>query len=570
MSLTGSDYDQIAKRFSFLYPNDAVDDHVTRLQNLISKYGNIKPRPQHKHHYSHKDVYLITYADSLQSEGMYPLEALHEFMKDQFGSLISSIHILPFFPYSSDDGFSVIDYRKVREDLGNWDHVTRLSKDYRVMADLVINHVSSESEYFKSFLSGSDDTQNFFHLMNPDDDVHMVTRPRSSPLLTPVATNRGVYYMWTTFSPDQVDVNFSNPNVLFEFMDILLFYLSKGVRVIRLDAVAFLWKKKGTPSIHLKETHEVVKLIRDVVGTIAPETIIITETNVPHKENISYFGDGDEAHMVYNFSLPPLLYHAIITQNASYLKEWSNNLSTPPEGCTYFNFAASHDGIGVRPLEGLVPPEELQKVVEAVEKRGGYVSYKENSDGTKSPYELNITYFDAFKDIHYNNSRDIQIRRFICSQALMMSFRGVPAIYIHSLLGTENDSSRVAQTGQPRAINRKKWELEELQKKLQRPTSHHARLLRLWKRLLHIRKNEPAFDPQGGKKVMDTPPELFSMWRTSPSGTDRLLIVANVTSEAVSWNAPFRWSRAAELISGQMLHSTELELQPWQIMWIKY
>lgn len=570
MSLTEQDYKQIAQRFSFLYPKDEPDKHVTRLQDLIRKYGNIKPRPNQKHHYSHKDVYLITYGDSLKAEGKYPLEALHDFMDDQFGALISSIHILPFFPYSSDDGFSVIDYRKVREDLGNWDHVTKLSKKYRVMADLVINHVSSESEYFKSFLNGSSETNDFFHLMSPDDDVKMVTRPRSTPLLTPVATNRGLYHMWTTFSPDQVDVNFSNPDVLFEFMDILLFYLSKGIRVIRLDAVAFLWKKKGTPSIHLAETHEVVKLIRDVVETIAPETIIITETNVPHKENISYFGDGDEAHMVYNFSLPPLLYHAIITQNATYLKEWSANLSTPPEGCTYFNFAASHDGIGVRPLEGLVPPEELQKVVSAVEERGGYVSYKENSDGTKSPYELNITYFDAFKDIHYNNNRDIQIRRFICSQALMMSFRGVPAIYIHSLLGTENDTSGVAETGHARSINRKKWNLEEFQKKLQRPTSHHARLFRLWKRLLHIRKNEPAFDPQGGKKVMDTPPELFSMWRTSPSGTDRLLIVANVSSSAVTWNAPFRWSKAAELISGKLLYSTELDLKPWQIMWIKY
>ncbi|MCH8567709.1 MAG: sugar phosphorylase [Balneolales bacterium] len=568
MKLEQSVKEKISERLSYLYQVPA-DDLLRRLTNLIQKYGTIKPAPEFKKHYSHKDVYVITYGDSITSKERTPLQELHKFLKSNFSGLINNVHILPFFPFSSDDGFSVIDYRKVREDLGEWNDVTNMSRDFTVMSDLVINHVSSESSYFKNFLAGSGYGKDFFHLIDPDENVRMVTRPRSTPLLSPIQTNHGTYYLWTTFSPDQVDVNFSNPDVLFEFIDILLFYLSKGVRVIRLDAVAFLWKKKGTSCIHLEETHQVVKLIRDVVESVAPETILITETNVPHKENISYFGDGDEAHMVYNFSLPPLLYHAIITQNATYLTKWSRELTPPPEGCTYFNFASSHDGIGVRPLEGLVPDDEFQKVILAAQKRGGHVSYKENPDGSKSPYELNITYFDAFKDVE-EGSLDIQIRKFICSQALMMSFRGVPAVYIHSLLGTQNDHEGVAKTGILRSINRRKWDAEEIYELLNNPESHHYKVFKAWKKLLKVRTTEPAFDPQGGKRVLETPESLFSMWRTSPEGSHRLLVVANVTSKPVEWNAPFRWNSATDLISGKRIGSTLLNLKPWQVCWIKY
>ncbi len=566
--LSDSARKRLGKRLQFLYGSNA-NQLTDRLQELLTSYGSIKPRRRKKNYYSHRDVFVITYGDSINHPSKYPLQALHEFMDEHFRGLISNIHILPFFPFSSDDGFSVIDYRKVREDLGDWKHITSMSENYGVMADLVINHVSSESDYFKNFLKGNGNGSNFFHLVDPNENVRMVTRPRSSPLITPVATNRGIYYLWTTFSPDQVDVNFSNPDVLFEFLDILLFYLSKGIRIIRLDAVAFLWKKMGTSCIHLKETHEVVKLIRDVVEAMAPETIIITETNVPHKENISYFGDGDEAHMVYNFSLPPLLYHAIITENASYLTQWSSELSTPPRGCTYFNFAASHDGIGVRPLEGLVPPDEFDKVVKAAERRGGHISYKENPDGTKSPYELNITYFDAFKDLK-NNDVKIQIRKFLCSQALMMSFRGIPAVYIHSLIGTHNDHRGVAETGMARSINRRKWDVDELNEKLNDTESPHHIVFNAWKKLLKIRTGEPAFDPQGGKQVLETPSELFAMWRTSPDGAHRLVVVANVSTKEVEWTVPFRIGRATELITGEPVSSPHLKLGPRQVCWIKY
>lgn len=563
----------LKKRLDFIYPDLDTNELTQRLTGLIHSYAGLQSKngTTKKKYYSHKDLFVIAYGDSVRDQQQYPLQALHGFMNEHFSDLIKNLHILPFFPFSSDDGFSVIDYREIREDLGNWDHITALSKDYRLMADLVINHVSSESSYFKDFLEGSGPGANFFHVVDPNANVRMVTRPRSTPLLSPIATKMGIYHIWTTFSADQVDVNFGNPDVLFEYMDILLFYLEKGVRVIRLDAVAFLWKKVGTSCIHLPETHEVVKLIRDVVDIIAPDTILITETNVPHKENISYFGDGDEAHMVYNFSLPPLLYHAIITQNASYLSDWSKNLSTPPEGCTYFNFAASHDGIGVRPLEGLVPDEEFNKIINAAVKRGGYVSYKENGDGTKSPYELNITYFDAFKDIKTDDI-SVQIRKFLCSQTLMLSFRGVPAVYIHSLLGTQNDYDNVAKTGMARSINRRKWDIDDLNEKLQNPDSHHSIILDSWKKLLKIRISEPSFDPQGGKKVLDSPSEIFAMWRNAPGNGDQVIIIGNVTENPLTWEVPAEYdvSQASDLISGEKIKNQTISLQPWQVMWVKF
>lgn len=545
---------------------------VEKIEKLIKQYSfsNGQSRQKKRALYSHKDVFLITYGDSIRNETDPPLSVLERFMDDYLQDMINSLHILPFFPYSSDDGFSVIDYKVVHEKLGDWHHIESLASKYKLMGDLVINHISSQSEWFSDFMNNRLPGMNYFHSMNPDSNLRNVTRPRSSPLLTPVLTKSGVQHVWTTFSPDQVDVNFSNPSVLLEYIDILLFYLSKGIKVIRLDAVAYLWKKQGTTCIHLNETHLVVKLLRLISEYVEPESILITETNVPHKENISYFGDGDEAHMVYNFSLPPLLLHAILTGNASYLSKWSKSLTPPPPGCTYFNFTATHDGIGVRPLEGLVPKNQFDLVVKSVTDRGGMVSYKRNSDGTESPYELNIAYFDAFAE-PIGNTRDEQIKRFMCSQALMLSFRGVPAIYIHSLTGTFNYHKGVRDTGMKRTINRMKWDENYLKSLLDDPHSVSAKVLNIWRKLLSVRRAEPAFDPQGGKKVLTSPPELFAMWRSSSDEMHQIIIVGNVSRRSVSWQIPIHWKRAKDLISGQEIDNNEqITLDPWQVMWLKY
>lgn len=544
------------QRFRSLYGKRA-DHCFRRLVYLLGRYGvgrRDEPIARDVDQFDEQDAVLISYGDMIYDREDYKLADLCNFLNEYVQEAVSVLHILPFFPYSSDEGFSVKDYREVREDLGDWnsieavttrfdehiqqytayegDYVTNqlMQANYDVMADLVINHVSRESSWFQDFLSGIQPTKNYFITVDPETDLSKVTRPRSTPLLTPVRNREGKVYVWTTFSNDQIDLDFSNPDVLFEFLDILLFYISKGISVIRLDAIAYLWKEIGTSCIHLPETHDIVKLIREFVELVAPHVTIITETNVPHEENISYFGEGDEAHMVYQFSLPPLLLHAILNENASYLTEWAKTLDEPPEDCLYFNFTASHDGIGVRPLEGLVPEEEFEQLVQSTKERGGYVSYKTDEDGNESPYELNITYFDAFKDIE-NGDPELQIRRFMCSQIIMLSLKGLPGIYLHSLTATSNYTEGVDQGDDKRAINRKRWGLEELKSRLQDEESTTAQVFYRYRSLLNIRRQHPAFDPHGDQTVYDWKDELFVIFRESPDNGEAVLSVSNCSSD---------------------------------------
>jgi sucrose phosphorylase len=392
-------------------------------------------------------------------------------------------------------------------------------------------------------------------------------------VLTPVHTEEGEKFVWTTFSDDQIDVNFSNPELLFRYIDIFLFYISNGLSLIRLDAVAYIWKELGTSCIHLPETHEIVKMMRTIVDHYAPETTLITETNVPHKENISYFGDGDEAHMVYQFSLPPLLLHAILTENAEYLTNWAKSLKPLPKNCTYFNFTASHDGIGVRPLEGLVPDEEFHALVEGMKKRGGFVSEKQNSDGSLSPYELNITYFDAFSD--YNGSQSIQERRYICSQLIMLSLQGVPGIYFHNLTATRNNMRGVSITGRYRTINRRKWKYDELVDLLNDPDTNTYRIFNRYKDILMKRNEHPAFHPFGSQKVYEIGSDLFCILREDPANIERILVVANLKNKKITkslgdLDLPIeKHSKYDDVISGQTcIKRSELTLDACQVAWL--
>lgn len=364
---------------------------------------------------SEADSVLITYGDQVQREGEAPLQTLHHVLNDTIKGVINTVHILPFFPYSSDDGFSVIDYYAVNPALGTWDDVRDMSTDFKLMFDAVFNHISAQSEWFKAFLRQESPYDNYFVTVPEGTDLSAVVRPRALPLLTAFQTPNGEKLVWTTFSEDQIDLNFDNPQLLLDVLRILLFYVEQGASLIRLDAIAFLWKVPGTSSIHLEETHLVIQLMRDVLDMVAPQVVLITETNVPHEENISYFGDGsNEAQMVYNFALPPLVLHTLLTGNASKLSEWAGTLTQVGERTTFFNFTASHDGVGLRPATGLLNQKEVDALVEMVKAHGGLVSYRSQSDGSQVPYELNIAYFDAITAPEVTaNEPDTAVKRFI-------------------------------------------------------------------------------------------------------------------------------------------------------------
>ncbi len=554
---------KVEKRLQLIYKNQYNEELKTRVLKLVNKYQSSNNELVEEK-WNEKDVILITYGDSIVKDAEKPLVTLNRFLKNNLKNVLSCVHILPFFPYSSDDGFSVIDYRKVNPDLGNWDHVAAINENFDIMADLVINHISQKSEWFKNFLKQKYPGKDYFIVMDPETDLSKVIRPRSSPLLTKYETTNGPKHLWTTFSVDQVDINFQHPDLLCEMLDVLLFYMKHGTRIIRLDAIAFLWKEPGTSCLHLPETHEVVKLIRDVAEAVNNRVVILTETNVPNKENLSYFGNNDEAHMVYQFSLPPLLLHALHTGNSRYITNWAKKIPVFSSNRTYFNFTASHDGIGVRPLEGLLPENEVKELLENMVKQGGMISTKRNSDGSNSPYEINITYFDALKGTNKGTDK-LQTERFICSQTIMMSLQGIPAFYIHSLTATSNYSEGVKQTGRARTINRMKWQENELLKKLS-GNQHNAEVFKELTRRIKIRQQYAAFHPSCPQEIIDSGNGFFVISRKTEN--EKLLVIANIKAENQIFSVSGNNNYEMDLLTNTKIPGNQLQFFPYQVMWL--
>nr|WP_319247419.1 sugar phosphorylase [uncultured Celeribacter sp.] len=479
------------------------------------------------------DSLVITYGSTMADGQHKPLDLLRDFLNRYLRGVVKGVHILPFFPFTSDDGFAVTDYRAVNSQLGDWTDVQRIAEEFRLMSDLVLNHVSSMSHWFSEYRQGHAPYDKFFVEASPEDDLSSVVRPRTSPLLREVSTANGPKHVWCTFSHDQIDVDFHNPEVLLEFLRIMRLHIDNGVRIIRLDAVAFVWKEIGTSCIHLPQTHAIVRLMRLLCDYAEERVVLLTETNVPNSENLSYFGNRNEAHMIYNFSLPPLLLHALLSGSSRHLNRWLMRMPPAQLGCAYLNFSASHDGIGVRGAEGLLEPEELGQVIQCVRDFGGLVSMRALADGSEKPYELNITYFDALKGTIDGGEDDHQIARFLCSQSIVMALEGVPAFYIHSLLATPNDHAGVEKTGVRRAINRHRWDYPELRKLLDDPESVNAQVLAAMKERISIRTAQKAFHPNATQFTMQLGDEIFGIWRQSPARDQSIFAINNLTANEI-------------------------------------
>ncbi len=552
---------QILKR---IYGDKEGELAFQRIMPLIESFPS--QRSQKEGFFSQEDVVLITYGDSLLKKGERPLVTLHNFANKYLKGVISNIHFLPFFPYSSDDGFSVMDFHTINPDLGSWDDVVSIGNDFELMFDYVVNHFSSKSEWFANYLAGKEGFLDFAIEVDPSIDLSQVTRPRSLPLLSEYKKDDGsTVHLWTTFSRDQIDFNFRSLDVLEKMIEVLLFYVQQGATVLRQDAIAYLWKEIGTTCIHLSQAHDMVKLFRAVLDLVAPHVIILTETNVPHDENISYFGDGrDEAQMVYNFTLPPLLFYSFVKEDATVLSNWAKGLHLESETNTFFNFAASHDGIGVRPLEGILPPGELDKLIGVVKENGGQVSYKRNPDGSDSPYELNITYVDAI----LADADSTRAERFLASQAVQYALPGVPATYIHSLLGSRNWLKGVQQTGRARTINREKLDVEEVLSELNDPNSFRSKIFFPYLNMIKVRKKQEAFHPNAGFEILDIDPKLFAIKRYSKNQT--IYALTNISSEevTVSLSGDDIPSQMEDLISGEKVNADSFRLKPYQFVWL--
>jgi sucrose phosphorylase len=528
---------KLTQQLSTIYKDvpleQSFDDIAQRLMNVMRLSSEVVVVKPFTNQWSEEDIILITYGDSIIKADQPPLQTLKHFLDTTIENTINSVHILPFFPYSSDDGFAVIDYSSVNESLGTWQDIEDISKDYHLMSDLVINHCSSRSAWFDNFVKGEGQGSDYFFTALPDDNLTDVVRPRTSPLLKEVETGNGKKFVWCTFSHDQVDFDFRNPEVLAAFTSIIRQYLDIGVKIFRLDAIAFLWKVTGTTCINLPETHEVVRLLRTLIESAEPQAIIITETNIPNTQNLTYFGNANEAHGIYNFSLPPLLLNTLLTGNCLYLKRWLMSMPPSQDGTLYFNFIASHDGIGLRPAEGLLSENELDTLVHTVENFGGKISWRTSDTGEQKAYEMNISLYDAMQGT-VDGKDQWNFERFICAHAIMFALEGIPGIYIHSLLGTQNDYQKLANTHHNRSINRRRWQENALEEALANKSLHHARVLSTLKSLLNTRIKQPAFHPNATQFTLHLGLQLFGFWRQSQDRKQSVFCVSNVSDQPIT------------------------------------
>ena len=556
---------KINKLIDLIYGETFTDTHR---KVLLEKIGNAASliTEKRKPGWDEKDVVLITYADQFSAAGEDALPVFTRFYNKWLSHSFSHVHLLPFYPWSSDDGFSVIDYHEVAPETGTWSDIAELKQSASLMFDYVCNHMSAKSQWFANYLQQTPGYEDFFISVDPKTDLSAVTRPRALPLLTPFTLHDGsVRHLWTTFSEDQIDLNFASPDVLIAMVDVLLHYLMEGANYIRLDAVGFMWKIPGTHCIHLEQTHQLIQFFRAITEAVAPGTVIITETNVPHKDNISYFGNGEnEAQMVYQFSLPPLVLHAIHRQDVHTLSQWASSLELPSTKTTWFNFLASHDGIGLNPLRGILPESDILSLVEKLQQEGALVNWKNNPDGTRSPYEINVTYLDALSP--KNAADNERIARFILAHAVLLSFPGVPAIYIQSVLGSRNDYEGVERLGYNRAINRKKYIAGEIDSELSNTTGIRHKIFKQLSELIAIRRAEQVFHPDSHALFETSGKHILKIIRVAKKG-ERITALFNfsqyiqtVNSEGIS---------GTELIAKKNISGTTLTLNPWQVMWIK-
>jgi len=556
-----------------IYPDHDAEKISARLISTMGLHERYAEPEQYKNHWDEQDVAIITYGNSFLRENETPLDTLYNFLSAYLKDSINIVHILPFFPFSSDDGFAVLDYTLVNDACGDWDDIVHIASEFKLMSDLVVNHCSGRGRWFEQLKAGEAPGKDYFYCVEPNTDISNVIRPRTSPLLREVSTPEGSVHVWCTFSHDQPDLNFKNPEVLLEFVSIINLYLERGIKIFRLDAIAFLWKEIGTNCINLPQTHEIVRLLRTLIEHHTPDAIIITETNIPNRENLAYFGNANEAHIIYNFPLPPLLLNMLVTGSSHYFNNWLMSMPPAMMGTTYLNFIASHDGIGLRPVEGLLSEEEITELVSAMESFGAQVSWRALDDGKNKPYEINITLYDALKGTIANGEDHWQQQRFICAHAIMLALEGLPAFYVHSLFATENDYDKFKNTNNKRAINRHDWQCDELEALLN-AENHHSAVFGKLKHLIALRRKQAAFHPNATQFTLHLGDTICAFWRQSLNRDQSIFALNNVTAQEqkivlkdINLIEMDNW---VDLITNIELRQGQktLTLRPYQSIWL--
>jgi len=572
--LSHSEKKKIELRLKNIYKKSSFKKKIKTYQkeitDIIEKFN--KKKINQKILISEKTSLVICYGDSILSNNQkYSIRNFKSFFNKKLIKYFNCIHFLPFYPSSSDSGFAVKDHYKIDKKLGNWSDILKFSKQNNIMADIVINHSSARGLWFKNFLRERRPGKDYFLKIDNKFDTSKVVRPRDHKLLKKIDIFKNTTFIWRTFSDDQIDLNFKNPAVLLRFIKIMINLLNHGVKIFRLDAIAYLWKESGTKCINLKQTHEIIKLFRLISYLLKVQSIIVTETNLPEKENISYFGKkSDEANWIYNFTLPPLLIHALLFEKSTFLNKWSKKLPNNKPGNSYLNFIASHDGIGMRPVEGILNESDLKSFLKRLKKNGSKFSYRKIQNKFKKVYEANITIFNALKKSDFDQNGNFFLERYIAAHSIMISFEGVPALYFNSLFGTSNDEAKYIITGNKRDINRYRWNKHNLLSKLKNKKSKQSIFFMEITKLLAIKNKQKAFHPNAKREQLDLGSKIFGFKRISIDNKQTIICISNLTSVKQNLKIGKKFTNWKDLIESSklLLRGVKLELRPFQTVWL--
>ena len=552
-----------------LHSKIEIDQYSKEITQIIKKF-NKKNKKKNKL-ISEKTSIIICYGDSVfDSKQKYLIKGFQNFYQKRLKNYFNTVHFLPFYPSSSDSGFAVKDHYKIDSRIGTWSDISNFAKKNDVMADIVINHSSARGLWFRNFLKDKKPGKNYFLTVNAKFNTSKVVRPRDHELLKKINIFKKTEYLWRTFSPDQLDLNFKNPVVLLRFIKIMINLVNHGVTIFRLDAIAYLWKESGTKCINLKQTHEIIKLFRLICSLLNVKTILVTETNLPEKENLSYFGKKDEANWIYNFSLSPLLIHAFLFENSTYLCRWSKQLPSTKLGNNYLNFIASHDGIGMRPAEGILNKKSIRDLLTRLKKNGSKFSYRKIKGKSKKVYEANITVFNALKKSNIDKEGKFYFERYISAHAIMISFEGVPAVYFNSLFGTSNDEAKYIITGNNRDINRYRWNQKHILNQLKNSKSKQSIFYKSLTNLLSIRTKQKAFHPNASRTTLNMGSKIFCFQRKSIDKKQSIICLTNLSSKAQYLTLNKKLRSWKNLINQKLyiLPNKRLKLEPFQTVWL--
>ena len=571
--LSQLDQKKIKSKLKYIYKNikttKEIDSFHKEIINIIKTFN--KKNIQKKKNVNEKTSVLICYGDSIfDITQKNSIKVFQNFYQKKLSRFFNTVHFLPFYPSSSDSGFAVKDHYKIDSKIGNWSDISKFAKKNDIMADIVINHASARGLWFRNFLRKKKPGKDYFFTIDSNFNTSKVVRPRDHNLLKRINIFRKAEYLWRTFSPDQIDLNFKNPSVLLRFIKILINLVNHGVTIFRLDAIAYLWKEDKTKCINLKQTHEIVKLFRLICNSLKVQTLIVTETNLPQKENISYLGNNDEANWIYNFPLPPLLIHAFLFENSLYLNKWSKNLPSLKLGNSYLNFLASHDGIGMRPIEGLLKGKNVNDLLKRLKKNGAKFSFRKIQNKSRKIYEANITIFNALKKTNFDKKGNYFFERYISSHAVMIAFEGVPAIYFNSLFGTSNDEAKYIITGNKRDLNRYRWNKKVILNNLNNNKSKQSIFYKSITKLLNIRKKQKAFHPNAFRYNMEVNSKIFCFKRVSIDKKQTIVCLTNLSSKYQLVKLNKKFSKWDDLLGSKInyLSSSKLMIKPFQTIWL--